>query len=409
MVELFANKYRVVIYDLYWLLNVVLLFLFSLHVGGYSGKRVMIFTFINILVFYIFNKKIVIDWNVIVLILAMFAYGIIFKYYYGDVEYFVWWHIEDVIFPPILMYILCKQLAWKQRSSRIKLMVFAICIGSFFYSILNYISYLQEGFLSSGRIWNDFWTQIPIYATEFSYWGVFIVGLLGYGIYCLQVKKWIQGTAIISLIIIENYINIVIDNRMILMVTVVVALVDFLLYIYFNKENRKKLKVLFLLAGIIIAVVLGTIFLNIGGIRNTAYMEHFFDRDGGILKNVRFQMIWEAIQMLPSHWRGGGTMVVAGYSTVHNYWLQVANDTGIFPFTMWMLFNGLAVISIIKLVADTHIEKEIICIFVPLITAVVSYLMMEIGGAGKSDYIIFYVMLIAILNQVVKNRECSDG
>jgi hypothetical protein len=43
------------------------------------------------------------------------------------------------------------------------------------------------------------------------------------------------------------------------------------------------------------AVVAIVIALNVGGIRTSGYFYRFMTRDGGILKNIRFQMIYEAI------------------------------------------------------------------------------------------------------------------
>lgn len=402
------SQYGEKLYCIYWYINVFLLFLLSLHVGGYSEKRVIKWAIIGVIGFAFLNKKIILDWNILILLFALVVYSFIFKYYFGDIDYFSWWNMEDVILPPILMYILCKQLVWKQSERRVEIIILVICLGTFFYSILNHTVYLQEGFLLGGRIWNDFWTHQPVYATEFSYWGVFIVGLLGYGIYCMHKRKWIQGITICLCVIIENYIHIIVGNRMVLMVTIVVAGINVLLYVFLNRKNRNKVRKVLYGAISILAIAVSIMAFNIGGIRNSTYMEQFFHRDGGILKNVRFQMIWEAILMLPSHWKGGGTMHAAGFNMVHNYWLQVANDTGIFPFVFWMAFNILGLAAIIRLIISPQISAKMKYMIVPVFGAIVSYLMMEIGGQGKSDYIIFYVMLISILNQTVENIKLKE-
>ena len=108
--------------------------------------------------------------------------------------------------------------------------------------------------------------------------------------------------------------------------------------------------------------------------------------------------------MLPSHWKGGGTMYPAGLSCVHNYWLQAANDTGIVTFVLWMIFNATVVVSMVRCVISPYIEARMKYLVLPLMCAVISYLSMEIGGQGKSEYILFYVILSAILHQLMKNK-----
>lgn len=391
--------------NIYFVANLVLLFLLSMHVGGYSAEKTVFGSVISILFFVLINRRLVMDFNVYVLSVAVVSYGFIFQHFFGQMEYWSWWNFSDAVLPMVFVYIACRQLSWNQCRNRIGILFLCIGIGTFFYSILNHWVYLKEGFLFGNRIWNDFWTHTPYYATEFSYWGVFIVGLIGYVIYCFFEKKWIRGIIICLMIGVENYIQIVVDNRMVLMVTVVAAGISVLLYIYLNRKEKKRLKLMMLILFGIIVVACGILLFNIGNIKDSTYYQHFVSRNGGIIKNIRFQMIWDAICLLPSHWKGGGAMYTEGYSCVHNYWLQVANDTGIFPFIFWMIFNISACISLFKLIRNDKIDQGLKYMVVPMIGAVVSYLMMEIGGQGKSDYIVFYVILVAFLHQLEKNEE----
>lgn len=400
------SKYKLLIYDINWYINLGVLFLSSVHVGGYSSKRIVLWSLFSITLFAMLNKKIVIDWEALVLIDALIVYGFIYQHYFAEWDYYKdWWHMEDVIMPPIFMYIVSQQMTWKQSLGRVEQMFLALGVGTFIYSVLNHITYLQEGFIDGLRYWNDFWTHTPFYATEFSYWGVFIVGLLAYGVYCLYERKWILGFGISFFIIVENYINIKVDNRMVLMVTVVTAVTSILLYIYFNRNNVVKIKRVMLIVVSFIIVGCGILIFNIGGIRDTTYMQHFSSRDGGILKNIRFQAMWESILMLPSHWMGGRTMEPAGLNAPHNYWLLVADDTGIFTFSLWMVFNIAGLVSMIRLIQNPLISRKIKYMIVPSLAAIVSYLMMETGGGGRSDLIIFYVIVIAIVNQLARDMK----
>ena len=158
-----------------------------------------------------------------------------------------------------------------------------------------------------------------------------------------------------------------------------------------------------------IIIILAIFAADIGGIRTSEYFQRFMTRDGGILKNVRFQMIYEAIMMLPSHWKGGATMWAAGWQHVHNYWLQVANVSGIVPFILWMIVNIVAVVDVVKLIKSFYVSNKIKYMLIPMLSSIVGYLMMEPGGTEVNRYIIFYVILIALLKQLVSKKQKGSG
>ena len=141
-------------------------------------------------------------------------------------------------------------------------------------------------------------------------------------------------------------------------------------------------------------ILFGIIFLWLDpfDIRSSRYFHEFVTRNGGILKNDRFLMIYEAIIMLPSHWKGGSTMYAGGNYWVHNYWLQVANVSGIIPFILWMVVNISAVRDVIILIRSRYVSNRIKYMFVPLLASIVAYLMMEPGGTELNRYIIFYII-----------------
>ena len=74
------------------------------------------------------------------------------------------------------------------------------------------------------------------------------------------------------------------------------------------------------MAGIagIIAVVIGVNWEKITGSEYYAQLMTMMSRDGGILHNVRFQMIAETLRQLPQSPYGGGYIYPAGFAGVHN-------------------------------------------------------------------------------------------
>ena len=220
-------------------------------------------------------------------------------------------------------------------------------------------------------------------------------------------RKWLKGLLLLFLVAIENYIQIAVDNRMVICITVVSLTVSLLLFLYLNINDKIKIKKTIFLILAVVAMTFFVVAINLFDIQSSSYLHNFISRDGGILKNNRFQMIYEAIIMLPSHWKGGATMWAAGNAWVHNYWLQVANVSGIIPFSLWMIVNISAMIDTIKVMRCQCISDEIKFMVIPLISAIVGYLMMEPGGTELNRYIIFYVLLIALMKQIVANKTCS--
>ena len=390
--------------------NFVFLFLFSLHLYDFPDKYIILWCGFSMLVFIILHKNACLDKIFWILALAIILNGLGTYYYVGDSLGYTWKNVFKMVIPVIIMYPYMKQLMCNIKDEDTEKIVLAIVLGTFLYSILNYYSFCKMGkiFLNGERrSWCDFWSGYGWAATHYSFWGCFIAGLSGYGVFLLYERKWLKGLLLLFLVAIENYIQIAVDNRMVICITVVSLTVSLLLFLYLNINDKIKIKktIFFILA--VVAMPFFVVAINLFDIQSSSYLQNFISRDGGILKNNRFQMIYEAIIMLPSHWKGGATMWAAGNAWVHNYWLQVANVSGIIPFSLWMIVNISAMIDTIKVMRCQCISDEIKFMVIPLISAIVGYLMMEPGGTELNRYIIFYVLLIALMKQIVANKTCS--
>lgn len=387
-------------------LNIIFLFLFSLHLFDFPDKYIILWCIFTIAVFWIQNKKLCLDKIFWVLALAIILNGLGTYYYLAESLSYTVKDVIKMVVPTILVYLFMQQAAWNKKELDIENILLAIAVGTFLYSLLNYYSLVKYGFYDGDyRGWSDFWTNYNWRATHYSYWGCFVAGLCGYGIYCFFEKKWLRGFLVTGMIIVENYIQIAGDNRMVLCVTVVALAVSLLMYCYFNMKDKSKIRKVLLVALIAIGIVAVLLWTNAFGIRSSGYYKGFVTRNGGILKNDRFQMMFEAIRMLPSHWKGGATMYAAGYFWVHNYWLQVANVSGIIPFILWMIVNVAAVWDVIKIIKSPSVSSKLKYMLIPMVASIVAYLMMEPGGTESNRYIIFYVMLVALLKQVAKKTE----
>lgn len=384
--------------------NILFLFLFSLHFCDFSDKLIILWCGFYMLVFATRHKKVGLDKIFWILALAIILNGLGTYYYIREELGYTWGNIIKMVVPTILVYPFMKQVCYKREDKNIEIILLTIAFGTFFYSLLNYYAYLKYGY-TEYRIWSEFWTMYPMNATHHSFWGCFIVGLVGYAIGCLAEKKWISGITMMLFIIIENYIQIVVDNRMVLCISILSLAVSALLFVILNIRDKSQIRKLVLIVIAAAIVAAAALVFDLFGIRSSVYFQNFITRDGGIFKNIRFQMIFEAIRLLPSHWKGGATMWTAGWYHVHNYWLQVANVSGIIPFILWMLVNASVVMNVIKVIRNPHIVNRVKYMLIPMLSAIVGYLMMEPGGTESNRYIIFYVMLIALLKQIVQNAE----
>lgn len=388
--------------------TLLFLFLFSLHLFNFPDTWIILWCLFSIGVFWVQNRKLCLDKTFWVLAFAVILNGLGTKYYLGESLGYTWKDIIKMVVPTLLIYPYMKQAAYEKEDKDIEKIILAIVLGTFAYSLLNYYSLVVNGFYQGDyRGWSDFWTNYNWRATHHSYWGCFIAGVSGYGLYCcFAEKKWLKGILILAAIAVENYIQIAGDNRMVLCVTVVALAVSVLLFCVFNMKNPKRVRNVLVIAAVCAVIIAAVIITNTFGIQDTGYYQRFVTRNGGILRNDRFQMIYEAIRMLPSHWKGGATMYAAGNFWVHNYWLQVANVSGILPFAFWMVVNAAMLLNVLKIIKSTVISNKVKYLLIPMLASILGYLMMEPAGTELNRYIIFYVIIIALLKQLA-NRKCG--
>ena len=383
----------------------VLFFLYSLRICLVQDEILWAWGIVGIIYFVIKQKKLLWGFQGIILCIITPLYALVYKYYFTETRGYTWTNVIYMIFLPVFMYVLCRQFAWKRKSETLESVIWCVAGSSFLYSLLNHWMYIKEGFLPDGRIWREFWSGNPIYATEASFWAVFITALTGYGLSCLLHKEWKKGIAALTGVLIGNLINIQVGNRMVFMTTFVAMVIALGMFFIINRKNRKALRNALCMMVVIFLVVIVLCYLNIDKIQQSSYYTAIISRDGGIFHNVRFAMIKETLQQLPDNLWGGGHIYPAGFAAVHNYWLQAANDTGIITLILWIIYTVIAIVDAVKLVFSKNISSRVKYMVIPMISAVAAYMMMEQAGAGRCDYVNFYVMLSAFMHQMVSNEN----
>lgn len=218
--------------------------------------------------------------------------------------------------------------------------------------------------------------------------------------------KWYYGVAILACALIANVINILYDNRLVLVLTAIVLCMNVVICIYLNRTSKK---VIYFCIGAVLALLLCialVVGLNVGGIKETPYFIRLTARDGGILHNIRFAGHAKAASQLFSHWKGGGTMDLLGLNHAHNYWLEMANQTGLASFIPVVLFTLGAFFDTIKVVLNKNVSHKIKYLLPSVLMGIALYLYVELGGVDRPDYFLYFTLMAGIICQF---RKCAES
>lgn len=388
----------------FWIVNVFILFLYAVDLFGFRNKIAIVW--IGLAGLYCVAMKTIVkpDKKMLLLTTGMFFHAAIFKYYNPE------WSITLILslaVVPILFYFLGEQLvgnALESNSYELKaeIVVVAISIGMFIHALLNFYAWTQG---HNGKYWDDFWPDVLCQiTTEHSFLAVAVASLIAYGIYYLT-KKWYYAVVILSSALIANIINIIYDNRLVLVLTAIVLGVNVIICIYLNRKSKK---VIYFCIGAVmtlflcVALVVG---LDVGGIKETPYFLRLTAKDGGILYNIRFAAHAKAASQLFSNWKGGGTMDLLGLNHAHNYWLEMANQTGLLPFIPVALFTVSSFFDAVKLILNKNVSDKIKYLLPSVLMGISLYLYVEVGGVDRPDYFLYFALMAGIVCQF---RKCAE-
>lgn len=386
-------------------LNMLILFLFSIRIFSFPNCIVMLWLTLFGLFYYRERKKKIFDEMAFLLLLGMFFHGILYR---AGGEHLKFVKMVEIVVLPFLFYIFGKQMVdlagrGKIQESNVKKILLIVSSGMFLLNLLEFYSF-SNGSLIAPKIAQDFWTGRELYTTEFSFLAVFLVPLLFYTILFFREKTYVKIVLLLEIVVV-NWMNIKLDNRMALSITIALLVINMLIFVYINKGNLKKMRnFLMVFVGLCILAILCLV-LNVGGIKESTYYQNFISRDGGILKNVRFQIFISVIFQMPQHLLGGSKMDIAPFSHAHNFWLQMYNDTGILSFICIVTFTVLSLINVFKLIGNQKISQELKYLLPSIYFGIACYLMMEVGGRGIPDFFVFFTFISGMINQMLTSTK----
>lgn len=387
-------------------INMLCLFIFSVQLFQAPDIKSLIWVLVMWFYIIITTRENILDIKAVLLLVGMCLHAWMFGRYNDQ---FTNGELIELAVVPFLAYIGGKLLvAFQDKDNfarNVRGLVLITGFGITIHATLNYMNYLESGFvIEAGKRWLDYWTQIPLYATEHSFYGAMMGGLLFYACHEI-VKRHFHGIFVLLGVLWVNYINIQVMNRMVFAITIVVFLLDLILYIFLVRKDKRQLKIIVAIVCVLAAAVAAVLLLDVGQIRETAFYSALLNRDGGIINNVRFQIYWTVLKQLIPCWQGGMQMDLMRFYNAHNFWLQTAYVSGIIPFICLALYTLWNFFDIARLITSKDIDISSKLLLFSAYIGLFCYFMTEQGGNGTADYIMYFTLIGGIISQTVKRLK----
>lgn len=380
--------------------NIALISIFLIAVGfmGFGDKIVLLLLFINCLIQSVINRKLFIDAELILLFAGMLFYGI-----FGRLE--AVWMVKYTLLPA-LFYMSGASVPISQNradcNNRAKTAVIALSLGLLIESILNALRWAPE----LGRYWPEFWSGRPLLATQHVFYNLLVVALFFYGLY-----RWNSHRLLNSILVLGGiwclWFSLVTGSRSLVMIFAIVIITNIILYFYLNRHNETARRSLRLFAPCLLAAVIfaGALYLlNAGGIYDYLHSQTW-NRDGGILHNIRFQAQISALRQIPEYPFGGSRMDLAGLGFAHNVWLDVANRSGLIPFVLLVAYTFFTLYNLIKLIRTQTTDHDIIYLLVSSYLSLFLYYMIEPALDANIMYWALWALICGLTKGVLKNHD----
>ena len=98
-------------------------------------------------------------------------------------------------------------------------------------------------------------------------------------------------------------------------------------------------------------------------------------------------------------------MDLLGLNHAHNYWLEMANQTGLLPFIPVALFTVSSFFDAVKLILNKNVSDKIKYLLPSVLMGISLYLYVEVGGVDRPDYFLYFALMAGIVCQF---RKCAE-
>lgn len=358
---------------LFFLLNMLLLARMSVNLIGYQREELLWWLVAAVLIESLLIWKWIPDVNALLLVVGMYAHCRVV--YAGEV------FLYQATFLPLLFYLFGKMfVAYEKtlgKAARARVVIQVLAVFLCVEGILNAKVWYElwgEGF----RYWKTYWVDQLLPATQHVVWCVPIIAMVFYGGCCLG-KKRVIGIGFVVAGLWMVYFSWITKSRAAVMIFGLVLGVNIVLFFWMNRKKKQIRRLFWCLLGVIpvFAILLTVAYTsNMYGVQDL-FASVEWSRGGGILNNVRFRAQRLVLSQLFLYPHGGRQMDLAGLNYAHNVWLDMANASGLLPFTLIVLYTILTIKDMVLLIGRNTIPQENKYLLVSVYSAFLLYYFVE--------------------------------
>lgn len=317
-----------------------------------------------------------------------------------------YFYVAMVIY--ILAHYAVKELKRQEdREKKFLILLMVMVLGVTLHGIANSEMFFKGEFWGgTNRVWKDFWSKDIIYGTmQVAY---FLPAFASVFFSLLNYKKNKLLSIILSAAtLIFLTVALQSSTRTPVLILPVVFFVQCCLYFFLEKEKAAKFftkKRLLILAGCLLAgaavIVIALLTTSVGQTFLTA-----MSRDGGIFNNIRFKVQRRALEQLFVYPMGGNLMDHLEQAHTHNAWLDIADIGGLIPFFAFVLYTGLTIYELFKLLGKKGETTETKVLVTGLFVVYFVFFTIEPSLDWNVNFMTPWLFLHGMIHGYVKEEE----
>lgn len=335
------------------------------------------------------QQKVRVDCSMVLLGLSMAIYGKMLEYSLTNLLMTV---ILTVVFMQFGKYLMLEVKSEKE----VMLPGILFLAGYSLHGLLNSINYFFYPFeIGWNRTWPDIWTGQNVLATQQCIYTIPLMAMLIPSIIYWKKYKLLCsvtfGTAVFFLL----HSLLVLSRTPILAFAVLFAWM-FLMFLVFNRNNKKLMKIVTWTVVIGIIAAVAVLALNWNWISEIPFVQNM-GKDGGVLNNIRFRAQRSVLMQMFDYPMGNPEMYTEGMVLVHNVWLDMAKKTGLIPFGLFALYTIISFVQMLKMLKG-NVKTELKYLLSGVYLAFILYYTVEPALDANIRYIVPWTFINGVIS-----------
>ena len=356
---------------------------------------------ILIIYFIIKNRKVPFDVELIIFLSILLYVGYL-DYQAGRNADVCYWYI---LFVAYLLGRVVLGTNYDTATRRIAILFFALVLGMFTASFLDFSINLENGWSYGTEEWPNFISGDVEPRTTYEYGFVLTTSLFGYAVLFFKEKRWLP-LFIVALNVLIQYMVITVEGRensfmLIISVITVFGLLLLDKYNEFSVGTKKRLGILLIVLLVIVAIIYMLFVNNFLGLYDL-YSNSYLSGSGGIIHNVRFEMDLDGFRgMLKYPFED--YEAVAGIRRPHSMILEYGRVYNIIVFAGLTVFRIITFIDVIKLLfMNDGRYRYIKYIIIPAFININLYYSLEPNGYAHRHFWMAGLLLCGMIRAYVQ-------